>query len=75
MKESLKEWEERTRREGRKEGVEIGRKDGVEIGRQKEIISMAIRLLKQNKLSHVEIAEVSGLSVEEVERLDQERIA
>ena len=67
MKESLREWEERMRKEGHREGVELGRRE--------ETVSMVMRLLEQKKLTYIEIAEVSGLSVEEVEKLDRKRIA
>ena len=67
----IQDMKKRARREGRSEG----RKEGVEIGRKKETVSMVIRLLTQKKLSYAEIAEVSGLSLEEIEKLDEERSA
>ena len=71
MKESLREWEERTRREG----VEIGRSEGVEIGRSEEAVSVAIRLLGRGKFSYEDIADATGISIEEIKRLDKERSA
>ena len=67
----IRDMKKRARREGRSEG----RSEGIEIGRKKETVSMVIRLLTQKKLSYAEIAEVSGLSIEEIEQLARERSA
>ena len=59
MKESLRDWEERMRREG----VEIGHRD------------VAVRLLEQKMLSYEHIAKATGLSIAEVEQIAKERSA
>ena len=61
-----KEEEEKKLRKAEFEaGVEAGEKSGI----QKGVLNTARHLLKLNKLSLEEIASVSGLSVEEIKKL------
>ena len=65
-----KEEEEKKLRKAEYEaGVEVGVSLGVEKGVKKGIIETTRHLLKLNKLSLEEIASVSGLSVEEIKKL------
>ena len=49
---------------------EFDREEGREEGRDAERIAVARRMLKSHKLSYVEVAEIVGLTVEEVKALD-----
>ena len=46
------------------------KQEGREEGRDAERIAVARRMLKSHKLSYVEVAEIVGLTVEEVKALD-----
>ncbi|NME71949.1 Rpn family recombination-promoting nuclease/putative transposase [Flammeovirga aprica] len=53
---------------GREEGLEIGREEGIEIGEKRKAIETARNLLKLN-LTLEQIAESTGLSIEEVKKI------
>ena len=57
------------RDDGRLEGLEKGREEGREEGRAEGLMEAAQRMLEIGKLSIEEVAEYSGLSVEEVQKL------
>ena len=61
LKDAKKVWKEEAREEGLAEGLAEGREEA-----QKKI---AVNLLKKNKLTIEEISEVSGLTIDKVERL------
>ncbi len=63
-----KEEEERLRKQGEKKGREEGRKEGEEIGEKNKVVEMAKRMKKKGMAPAV-IAEVSGLSLEEIQKL------
>jgi predicted transposase/invertase (TIGR01784 family) len=61
------DWErvkEDARREGKQEGIEIGEKRGIEVGKQ-EMVKM---MLAYGKLTVSEIAKITGISKEEIEK-------
>ena len=62
---------EEMRIESWQEGVEEGRKEGVDTNKK----SVALRMLKAGKYTLDEIAEMSGLSLEEVKALDVNKMA
>ena len=53
------------RDEGREQGIE----EGIEKGRSEERLATAKRMIKNGKLTMAEIAEYSGLAIEEVRKL------
>ena len=55
--------------EGEKRGEKRGKKKGVKKGRKKEARAAALRMLQMGKYGLEEIAEISGLSSEEIEAL------
>ena len=75
-KERQKGWQE-GRLEGRQEGEEFGlqrgRQEGEEIGLQKGQRLTALNLLKLGVLTNEQIAQSTGLSVSEVEKLRLEQ--
>ena len=46
-----------------------GREEGIEVGRSEERTAVAERMIKNGKLTMAEIAEYSGLAIEEVRKL------
>ena len=62
---------EEGRAEGRAEGHEEGRAEGEKIGHTKAIKEMAKKLLKQDMKIET-IAEITGLTIEEIEKLKEE---
>lgn len=59
---------------GRKEGMERGRKEGMERGRKEGIKMTVLRMLEAGKYALEEIAEISGLSLEDVKELQMHRL-
>ncbi|MCP4344348.1 MAG: hypothetical protein GY795_02345, partial [Desulfobacterales bacterium] len=57
-------------KEGRKEGEKEGRKEGKKEGIKEASVKIAKRLLGSGKLDMNEIAEISGLSIEELKNLE-----
>ena len=51
-----------------KEGIEQGLKKGIETGKRKEKLEMAKKLLKR-KLVIEDIADITGLPIDEIEKL------
>ncbi len=56
------------REEGREEGIEIG----IEKGRVEEKTELAINMLRTGKYPHEEIAELTGLSLDQIKALTQD---
>ncbi|MDR1242881.1 MAG: hypothetical protein LBM00_08915, partial [Deltaproteobacteria bacterium] len=54
--------------EGRQEGLQEGRQEGLQEGRQEEKLEVARNALRK-KMDHNMIADLTGLSLEEVKRL------
>ncbi|WP_006786758.1 hypothetical protein [Thiorhodospira sibirica] len=81
LAENLQTWAEKERQkgwqEGRQEGEEFGLQRGEEIGLQKgqhlKAINTARNLLKLGVLTNEQIAQSTGLSVAEVEKLRLEQ--
>jgi DNA repair protein RadC len=67
-KEALKLGEQKGRKEGRKEGKKVGMEKGLEKGAEKEKLKMAKKSLKEGLTAKL-ISKVTGLSVEEIEKL------
>ena len=61
-------WQEGVR-EGKKEGIKEGIKEGVKEG----IMSTALRMLQTGKYALDEITSISGLSLEEVQKLKTDK--
>ncbi|PID82175.1 MAG: transposase, partial [Clostridiales bacterium] len=72
MEEGLKEGMEKGVKKGLKEGMEKGRKEGIEEGKKSEKIEIAKSLL--DILDVDTIAEKTGLSIEEVNGLKDDRL-
>jgi predicted transposase/invertase (TIGR01784 family) len=64
---NLKKWEEELIRQGLQQGIFKGKQEGFYEGEKHKALSTA-RKLKEKGLSIPEIAEVTGLSIEEVEK-------
>ena len=54
---------------GREEGIEKGREEGIEKGREETRMEMARNLIQRLQLDDATIAELTGLSKEEVHKL------
>jgi predicted transposase/invertase (TIGR01784 family) len=54
--------------EGRQEGLQEGRQEGLQEGRQAGVIGVARNLLRK-KMTHEDVVDATGLSLEEVKRL------
>ena len=57
------------REEGRQEGLLEGRQEGLLEGRQENMNAIARRMLTAGRYALEEIAEISGLSLDEVRKL------
>lgn len=69
IEEMRKEEREEGRREGRQEGIQ----EGIQKGNQERMITTARRMLETGKYVLDEIANISGLSLDEVKKLQAER--
>lgn len=73
----LEEEKEKVRRVAWKEGLAEGRAEGLNLGRAEGIHSNAIEnaknLIKMKVLSNEQIAQATGLSIEEVQKLSSEQ--
>ncbi len=75
---ALKEWEESVKKEGwqngwedgRKEGWEDGRKEGWEDGEHYKSVEIAKKLKLSSSMSIEDIAQLTGLNIEEVEDIE-----
>jgi predicted transposase/invertase (TIGR01784 family) len=65
---TIKKWEQELVQQGLQQGVFQGKREGVQEGFIKGKIETALKL-KQKGMSIVEIAEVTGLSIEEIQKL------
>ncbi|MEA3644359.1 MAG: hypothetical protein VBE63_31210, partial [Lamprobacter sp.] len=69
LAENLETWAQRERQEGRQEGERIGIQKGERIGIQKTAQATARNLIALGMLTDRQIAQVTGLSVAQVEAL------
>jgi hypothetical protein len=56
------------RQEGREEGLQEGREEGLQEGRQ-EMLYITVRNALRKQMSHDDIADLTGLSLEEIQRI------
>jgi predicted transposase YdaD len=66
--EGIKEGEQKGRQEGIKEGEQKGKQEGIKEGRQETMKEIAKNLLKL-ELNSYKISHVTGLSIEEINKL------
>ena len=69
---NLKKWEQELIQQGLQQGVQQGLRKGIQQGLQQGILKGKLetaRKLKEKGLSTQEIAEVTGLSIEVIEKL------
>jgi len=69
LKEGRKEGRKAGRKEGREEGRKEGREEGLEEGKKTAVMGIAAKM-KNNGIPHTLIAELTGLSVKEIEKLN-----
>ena len=69
LKEGRKEGRKAGRKEGREEGRKEGREEGREEGKKTAVMEIAAKM-KNNGIPHTLIAELTGLSVKEIEKLN-----
>ncbi|MEG3081811.1 hypothetical protein R3F64_18315 [Halomonas sp. 5021] len=65
-------WEEKGRLEGLQEGLQEGRQEGLQEGQLEAKCSTARNLLALGVLSNEQIADVTGLTVEDIAQLWEE---
>ena len=61
-------------KQGIEQGIERGIEQGIEIGEEKKATKVALRMLLDKKRNYAvdEIADISGLSIEEIRKLETE---
>lgn len=57
------------RREGRREGEKIGEQRGKSEGKREKAMEMALKMLERGRDTLEEIAEITGLTLEEIQTL------
>jgi len=67
----MQEYEEKAKQEG----IQIGKAEGILVGAKNQSIENAEKMIARGKLTLEEIAEDSGLSVEEVRELANKKTA
>jgi len=71
-KEGIEEGKKKGIEEGKKKGIEEGKKEGIEEGKKKGIEEEKCNIARNLKLQHIGydvIANVTGLSIDEIEKL------